>query len=400
VSARIREFIRGNVLGLVAIFIALSGTAYAVDGPLAGQNTVGSDDIIDGEVQNPDLGAGSVTSAKIGGGEVATGDIAPDAVTTGKIATGEVTTTDLRASSVTGAKIADGSVSGADIAPDSLAAAQVDEASLDASVLQRRITLGCAAGSAIRDVDAGGIVTCEDVGGGGPPTGPAGGDLSGTYPDPTIAADAINSVAVEDSSLTGTDVAPESLNGSDIAGLTGGDVTNSSLTGADIADNLVTGADVNEGTLGTVPNATEVDGLGARSFEFEAGTDALVTTVLNQGGLALKADCENNRGTSQVKLFADSSLNDSHLLAVDDPIVSSADPTLDSDFDSAEANHQLILQEGGNIIETGTGIVTFRGGPGGGTDTTSDDVVTVQYSYLADSDARCTLFGTAIGGPS
>jgi hypothetical protein len=380
VSGRIGEFIRGNVLGLIAIFIALGGTAYAVDGPLAGQNTVGSADIINGEVQ--------------------TGDLAVDAVTTGKIATGEVTTTDLRASSVTGAKIADGSVSGADIAPDSLAAAQVDEASLDASVLQRRIALGCAAGSAIRDVDAAGVVTCEGVGGGGPPTGPAGGDLSGTYPDPTIAADAVNSAAVEDSSLAGADVAPESLNGSDIANLTGGDITNSSLTGTDIADNLVTGSDVNESSLGTVPNADEVDGLGARSFEFLGNTDSAVTTVLNQGGLALKADCENDRGTSQVKLFADSKLNDSHLLAVDDPIVSSGDPTLDSDFDSAEANHQLILQEGGNIIEAGIGIVTFRGGPGGGTDTTSDDVVTVQYSYMADSNARCTLFGTAIGGPS
>jgi hypothetical protein len=37
-SVRIREHIRSNVVGYVAVFIALSGTAYAVDGPLPGQN--------------------------------------------------------------------------------------------------------------------------------------------------------------------------------------------------------------------------------------------------------------------------------------------------------------------------------------------------------------------------
>ena len=49
-SSRIADHIRRNVYGLIAIFIALSGTAYAVDGPLAGQNQVGSADIINGEV--------------------------------------------------------------------------------------------------------------------------------------------------------------------------------------------------------------------------------------------------------------------------------------------------------------------------------------------------------------
>jgi hypothetical protein len=50
-SARIASYLRGNVLGLIAIFIALGGTAIA----LPGQNTVQSGDIGPGEqVRNGD----------------------------------------------------------------------------------------------------------------------------------------------------------------------------------------------------------------------------------------------------------------------------------------------------------------------------------------------------------
>ena len=41
-SVRIAQHIRSNVVGYLALFVALSGTAYAIDGPLAGQNQVGS----------------------------------------------------------------------------------------------------------------------------------------------------------------------------------------------------------------------------------------------------------------------------------------------------------------------------------------------------------------------
>jgi len=43
------------------------------------------------------------------------------------------------------------------------------------------------------------------------PGDPAGGDLSGTYPDPSIAANAVNSGKVSDDSLTGDDVNESSL---------------------------------------------------------------------------------------------------------------------------------------------------------------------------------------------
>jgi hypothetical protein len=78
---KIRGHIRSNVIGYVALFVALSGTAYAVDGPLEGQNQVGSADIINNEVQSADIKDANLTNA----------DIRVDAVTTGKIANGAVT---------------------------------------------------------------------------------------------------------------------------------------------------------------------------------------------------------------------------------------------------------------------------------------------------------------------
>jgi hypothetical protein len=78
---------RNNVYGMVAIFIALGGTAYAVDGPNPGVNTIGSEDIIGAEVKSSDIGNGLVSnidlnnetieSGKIKDGTIANNDLAP-----------------------------------------------------------------------------------------------------------------------------------------------------------------------------------------------------------------------------------------------------------------------------------------------------------------------------------
>ena len=60
-------YVRRNHLALLALFFALGGTtAWAVDGPLAGQNMVGSDDIIGNEVNSGDLANGRIFKHRLG----------------------------------------------------------------------------------------------------------------------------------------------------------------------------------------------------------------------------------------------------------------------------------------------------------------------------------------------
>jgi hypothetical protein len=96
VTSRVHEHLRSNVVGYIALFVALSGVAWA--GTALGPNSVGSPQLKPLAVKNSDLGNGAVTNAKL----------SPHAVTGGKVAIGSLTTAALANGAVTPAKLSVG----------------------------------------------------------------------------------------------------------------------------------------------------------------------------------------------------------------------------------------------------------------------------------------------------
>lgn len=97
-SSRIASHLRSNVVAYAALFVALSGTAYAA-------NTVGSADIIDNSVASVDLKNSDVRGADVRDGTLGSLDVADESLQARDVADQSLTGLDIRDDSIGGAEI-------------------------------------------------------------------------------------------------------------------------------------------------------------------------------------------------------------------------------------------------------------------------------------------------------
>lgn len=199
---------------------------------------------------------------------------------------------------------------------------------------------------------------------------------------------------VDSGDIENQEVRSSDLRNDDVSG---GDVRDEDLTGDEFMENSVTDSDVDESTLSAVfeaahadeanhadtaqsaetasdaGDAETVDGLDARTFQFDVPDNAMYASgVLNLGGLSLLARCNNN--TNNFELVASTTVANSYIR-------------------SSNGSGDALFNPGDNLevqsADDGAEFLVFRRGQTGGT-------VSVRFVFDEGGDG-CDLAGTAIG---